>query len=58
MLSLFVGITARAVDPFGQLFRPTGVELPGWDFAYLAVGLSGFVKCVGLTLEGSVLVSP
>lgn len=45
--------TVRAVDPFGQVFRPTGVELPGWDFAFLAVGLSGYVKCVGLTLEGS-----
>jgi len=28
-------ITVRAVDPFGQVFRPTGVELPGWDFAFL-----------------------
>jgi len=36
--------TVRAVDPFGQPLRPTGVELPGWDFAFLAVGLFGFVK--------------
>jgi len=44
--------TVRAVDPFGQPFRPTGVQLPGWDFAFFAVGLSGFVKCVGMTLDG------
>jgi len=33
---------ARAADPFGQPLSPTGVELPGWDFAYLAVCLSVF----------------
>lgn len=43
--------TVRAVDPFGQVFRPTGVELPGWAFALFAVGLSGIIKCVGLTLS-------
>ena len=36
--------TVRAVDPFGQSYRPNGVQLPGWDFAFLVVDLSGFVK--------------
>jgi hypothetical protein len=44
----------RASDPFGQPFRPTGVQLPGWDLAFYAVGLSGFVKCVGLTFEAAI----
>jgi hypothetical protein len=30
------GTTGRAVDPFVQSFRPTGVELSGWDFAFLS----------------------
>jgi len=36
------------VDPpvFGR------VELSGWKFGVLAVRFYGFVKCVGLTLEG------
>ena len=37
-------ITVRAVDPFGQLFRPTGVELPGWTSGFLAVNLAFLSK--------------
>jgi len=39
-------------DPFSLLgclsFQVSlfAAQLPGWDFAFLAVGLSGFVKCV------------
>lgn len=51
-LALVVSPTARAVDPFGQPFRPTGVQLPGQDLDFLASGLSGFVKYAGLALEG------
>jgi hypothetical protein len=39
--------TVRAVDPFGQPFRPTGVELPGWDLAFLAFSFFTFVSCQG-----------
>jgi hypothetical protein len=35
---IFSCLTVRAVDPFGQSFRPTGVQLPGWDFTFLAFG--------------------
>jgi hypothetical protein len=46
------GVTVRAVDPFGQPFRPTGVQLPGWDFAFLALSFFTFASCQGLTLYG------
>ena len=36
----------------GGLFPPTGAAV-SWIFGVLAVSLSGFVKCVGLTLEGN-----
>ncbi|HIJ87364.1 MAG TPA: hypothetical protein HPP97_06705 [Desulfuromonadales bacterium] len=42
-------LTVRAVDPFGRPFRPTGDQLPGWDFAFLDFCLFTFVSCQGLT---------
>lgn len=42
-------ITARAVDPFAQLFSPTGVQLPGWDFAFYPSVSLLLRSCQGVT---------